>query len=87
MKTRGGGTTRGKDGGADGGKDGCTDGNNGTEAIGGDDEFRHPKQQSTNDGGKQMRMTVWGGAGGSEAIKLPEAEMSAVKRPAAQQGP
>ena len=51
---------RGKDGGADGGKDGVTYGNNDTEAIGGNDDFHHPKQQSTNNGSKQMRMTVWG---------------------------
>ena len=78
---------RGKDGGADGGKDKGTDGNNDTEAIGGNDNVRHPKQQSTNDGGKQMWMTVWGGTGGSEAAKSPEDEMSAVKRPAAQLEP
>ena len=57
------------------------------EAIGGDNDVRHLKQQSTNDGGKQMWMTVWGGTGGSEAVKSPEAEMSVVKRPEAQRGP
>ena len=51
--------------------------------------------QSTNSGGKQMRMAVYvmrgGGAtrggGGREAVKPPEAEASAVKRPAAEQEP
>jgi hypothetical protein len=41
---------RGKDRGADRGKDGGTDGNNDTEAIGGDNDVRHSKQQSTKDG-------------------------------------
>ena len=58
MRTRGDGTIRGKDGSADGGKDEGTDGNNDTEAIGGNNDIRHPKQQSTNNGGKQMQMTV-----------------------------
>ena len=75
MRTSGGGTTRGKDGGTDGGKDGGTDSNNDTEAIGGNDDVRHPKQQSTNDGGKQMRMTIWGGTGGSEAVKSLASQM------------
>ena len=85
MRTRGRGTTRGKGGGADGGKDKGTDGNNDTEAIGGNDDVRHPKQQSTNDGGKQMRMTIWGGTSRSKAVKPTEAKVSVVKRPAAQQ--
>ena len=74
---------RGKDGGKDGGADGDDD----NEAIGGNDDIRHRKHQSTNNKGKQMRMTIWGGAGGREVAKPPEAEVSAVKRPAAQQEP
>ena len=42
-------------------------------------------QQSTNDGGKQMRMTIWGGTSRSKAVKPTEAKVSVVKRPAAQQ--
>ena len=79
---------RGKDGnkdkGTDGGAYGDIDGNNDDEAIGGNNGVCHPKQQSTNDGGKRMWMTIWGGTGGREAAKPPEAEVSAVKRPAAQ---
>ncbi len=80
---RGGGTARGKDE----GEDGSADGNYDDKAIGGEDNVRHPNQQSTINGGKQMQRTVWGGAGRREAAKPPEAEVSAVKRPALQQEP
>ena len=66
---RGNGTARGKDKGEDGGADGDDDG----EVIGGNDNVRHPNQQSTNDGGKRMqRTTVWGGAGGRQVAKPPK---------------
>ncbi len=78
---RGGGTARGKDEGEDGSADGKDD----DKAIGGEDNVRHPNRKSTNSGGKQMQRTVWGGTGGREAAKPPEAEVSAVKRPALQQ--
>jgi hypothetical protein len=74
---------RGKDKGEEGGADGNDEG----KAIGGNDNVRHPNQQATNDGGKQMQRTVWGGAGRRQAAKPPEAEVSAVKRPAVQQEP
>jgi hypothetical protein len=74
---------KGKDGGEDEGADGDDD----DKAIGGNDNVHHPKQQSTNNEGKQMRMTIWGGTGGREAAKPPEAEVSAVKRPAVQREP
>ena len=48
MRTRGSGTARGEDEGEDGGADGDNDG----KAIGGNDNIRHPNQQSTNNGGK-----------------------------------
>jgi len=76
---RGSGTTRGKDGGAVGDDD--------DKAIGGDNNVRHLKQQSTNDGGEQMQMAVLGGEGRREVAKPPEAEVSAVKGSAAQQEP
>ena len=82
-RTRGGGTARGKDEGEDRGADGNNDG----KAIGANNNVRHPNQQSTNNGGKQMQRTVWGGLGGRQAEKPPEAEVSAVKRPAEQQEP
>ncbi len=82
-RTRGGGTARGKDKGEDGGADGDNDG----KAIGGNDNVHHQNQQSTNDGGKRMQRTVWGGAGERQVAKPPEAEVSAVKRPAWQQEP
>ena len=69
------------------GEDGGADGNDDGKAIGGNDNVRHPNQQSTNDGCKQMQRTVWGGTGGRQAAKPPEAEVSAVKRPAVQQEP
>ena len=82
---------RGKDGnkdkGTDGGAYGDIDGNNDDEAIGGNDGVCHPKQQSTNDRGKQIEMTPWGDVGGREVAKPPEAEVSAVKRPVVQQEP
>ncbi len=81
MRTKGGGTARGKDK----GEDGSADGDDDDKAIGGEDNARHPNQQSTKNGGKQMQRTVWGGRGGREAAKPPEAEVSAVKRPALQQ--
>ncbi len=67
---------------------------NDDEAIGGDNVC-HPKQQSTNGGGEQMRMAICatrgGGAtrvrGGREAAKPPETWASAVKRPAVEQEP
>ncbi len=43
---RGGGMARGRDGSANGDDD--------DKAIGGKDNVRHPNQQSTNNGGKQM---------------------------------
>ena len=46
-----------------------TDGDNDTEAIGGDNNVHHPKQKSTNDRGKQIKMTGWGGTGKSEVAK------------------
>jgi hypothetical protein len=63
----------------DRGKDEGEDGDDDNKAIGGNDNAHHPKQQSTNNGGKQMWMTVWGGTCGREAAKPPEAEVSAVK--------
>ena len=81
---------RGKGGGGDRG----AVNDNYNKAVGGED-IRHPKQQSTNDGGEKMLMDVCmmrgGGAtrGGDrrEAAKPPEAEAPAVKRPAAEQEP
>ena len=73
--------------GKDEGEDGSADGDDDDKAIGGEVNVRHPNQQSTNNGGKQMQRTIWGGAGGREAAKPPEAEVSAVKRPALQQEP
>jgi len=73
--------------GKDEGEDGSADGDDFDKAIGGEVNVRHPNQQSTNNGGKQMQRAVWGGAGGREAAKPPEAEVSAVKRPALQQEP
>ena len=70
------------------GKDRGVYGNNDDKAIGGKNkDLCHPKQQSTNDRGKQIEMTPWGDVGGREVAKPPEAEVSAVKRPAAQQEP
>ncbi len=83
MRTRGGDTARGKDEGEDGGADSDDDG----EGIGGNNNVRHPNQKSTNDGGKRMQRTIWGGVGRRQAAKPPEAEVSAVKRPAVQQEP
>ena len=82
-RTRGGVTARGKDK----GEDESADGDDDDKAIGGEDNVRNPNQQSTNNRGKQMQRTVWGGAGGRKAAKPPEAEVSAVKRPALQQEP
>ena len=67
-------------------EDGGADGNNDGKAIGGNDNICHPNQRSTNDRCKRMQRTVWGGAGRRQAAK-PEAEVSAVKRPAVQQEP
>ena len=78
----------------EGGDRGTVD-NNDDEAIGGDDVCRL-KQQSTNIGGeKKLWMAVCvmrgggvtRGGGGREAAKPPEAEASAVKRPAVEQEP
>ena len=69
------------------GEDRGADGNNDGKAIGDNDNVRHPNQQSTNDRCKQMQRTVWGGTGGRQVAKSPEAEVSAVKRPAVQQEP
>ncbi len=62
--------------------DGSAAGDDDDKAIGSEVNVRHPNQQSTNNGGKQMQRTVWGGAGGREAAKPPQ-----VKRPALQQEP
>ena len=80
---RGGGSAKGKDE----GEDGSADGDNEDKANGGEINVRHPNQQSTNNEGMQMQRIIWGGAGGREAAKPPEAEVSAVKRPALQQEP
>ena len=50
---RGGGTTRIEDA----SKDGGTEGDDGNKAICGDNDIRHPNQQTTNNRGKQMLMT------------------------------